>query len=152
MTPAIKAQRDEKALEYAIKENDRRGFILGHNGETKDAFVAGADWCWEISERLASEKIEELEAYKTITQLNKEIELRTSIKDIPTAKWASDKIDELEEKLKGRVSPKYLAQSAMLQVKFDQAIRLLKSVQELTLETDTYSRISEGLRELEGVK
>ena len=40
---------EEMALQYAIAENDRRGYVKGHNGETKDAFKAGhaqatAEW------------------------------------------------------------------------------------------------------------
>ena len=41
MTHKLKKMVDELALEYAISENDRRGFVKGHNGETKDAFKAG---------------------------------------------------------------------------------------------------------------
>ena len=43
MNEEIKAKRDELALKYAIKENDRCGYVSGHDGAVKDGFKAGLD-------------------------------------------------------------------------------------------------------------
>ena len=62
MNAKMKKSLANDALKYAINENDRRGYVPGHDGAVKDAYIAGFEARDRIAQERESKLVEVLEA------------------------------------------------------------------------------------------